>query len=135
MDLTRVLIVDDNAMFIEMASFILSAATYTVESASDARQALVKIALFSPDLILMDVQMPVMDGIELTRKLKADPATKHIVIVAFTAFALKGDAKKLQDAGFNGYIGKPVDVMTLAAEVRFWLEAPSSARASHFVWP
>jgi two-component system, cell cycle response regulator DivK len=135
MNRTRVLIVDDNTMFVELASFILGAADYTVESASGAPQALVKIALFSPDLILMDVQMPVMDGIELTRKLKADPATKHIVIVAFTAFALKGDAQKLQDAGFDGYIGKPVGVMTLAAEVRFWLEGPSSARASHFVWP
>jgi CheY-like chemotaxis protein len=83
----------------------------------------------------MDVQMPVMDGIELTRRLKADPATTHIVIVAFTAFALHGDAQKLQDAGFNGYIGKPVDVVTLAAEVRFWLEGPTSGRASRFAWP
>ena len=135
MDCTRVLIVDDNVMFIEMASFVLNAAAYVVDSAPDASQALLKIASFSPDLILMDVQMPVMDGIELTKKLKADPASKHIVIVAFTAFALKGDALKLQEAGFDGYIGKPSDVTTLAAEVRFWLEGPSSARGSPFVWP
>ncbi|HOX66518.1 MAG TPA: response regulator [Burkholderiaceae bacterium] len=135
MDLTRVLIVDDNDMFIEMASFILGAAAYVVESASDASQALLKLPVFLPDLILMDVQMPVMDGIELTRHLKADPATRHIVIVAFTAFALQGDAKKLQDAGFDGYIGKPLDVMTLAAEVRFWLEGAGSVRDNRFVWP
>ena len=135
MDLTRVLIVDDNDLFIEMATFILSAAAYVVESAPDARQALLKLPVFLPDLILMDVQMPVMDGIELTRQLKADPATKHIVIVAFTAFALQGDAQKLQDAGFNGYIGKPVDVMTLATEVRYWLEGPSSGHAGRFAWP
>ena len=122
-------------MFIEMAKFILTAAAYEVETAADASQALLKLPVFAPDLILMDVQMPVMDGIELTRRLKADPATKHIVIVAFTAYALKGDAPKLQAAGFNGYIAKPVDVMTLAAEVRFWLEGPESARGSHFVWP
>ena len=132
---TRVLIVDDNEMFIEMAKFILTAAANTVCTAADAKQALVMIPVFVPDLILMDVQMPDMDGIELTRQLKANPETKHIVIVAFTAYALKGDALKLQEAGFNGYIAKPVDVMTLAAEVRFWLEGPASARGSHFVWP
>jgi two-component system, cell cycle response regulator DivK len=135
MTLTRVLVVDDNDMFIEMAKFVLAAAAYEVEVAPDASQALLKIPVFLPDLIMMDVQMPVMDGIELTRRLKADPATNHIVIVAFTAYALKGDAPMLQAAGFNGYIAKPVDVMTLAAEVRFWLEGPDSARGSHFVWP
>jgi two-component system, cell cycle response regulator DivK len=132
---TRVLIVDDNEMFIEMAEFVLGGAEYDVATATDANQALVQVALCSPDLILMDIQMPVMDGIELTRKLKAEEATKHIVIVAFTAFAVKGDAHALREAGFDGYIGKPVDVMTLAAEVRFWLEGPPSARASHFLWP
>jgi two-component system cell cycle response regulator DivK len=135
MNQTRVLIVDDNEMFIEMAKFILTAAAYTVDTAPDARQALLQIPVFLPDLILMDIQMPVMDGIELTRQLKADLATKHIVIVAFTAYALKGDAAKLQAAGFNGYIAKPVDVMTLGAEVRFWLEGPDSSRRSPFVWP
>ncbi len=135
MNETRVLIVDDNEMFIEMAKFVLTAAAYEVRTASDASQALLQLAVFSPDLILMDVQMPVIDGIALTRQLKADPATQHVVIVAFTAYALKGDAPKLQAAGFNGYIAKPVDVMTLAAEVRFWLEGPESARGSSFVWP
>lgn len=135
MDPTRVLIVDDNEMFIEMATFILSAAGYKIESAADAEQAMLKILAFLPELILMDVQMPVTDGIDLTRQLKSDPATKDIVIVAFTAFALKGDAQKLRDAGFDGYIGKPVNVTTLPAEVRFWLEGPSSARDSHFAWP
>ena len=118
-----------------MAKFALSAAAYEVESSPDAGEALRQIPAFLPDLILMDVQMPVMDGVELTRRLKADPATRHIVIVAFTAFALKGDAPGLQAAGFDGYIAKPVDVMALAAQVRFWLEGPSSARSSHFVWP
>ena len=131
----RVLIVDDNEMFVEMAKFVLTAAAYEVRTAPDASEALLQIPVFLPDLILMDVQMPVMDGIELTRQLKADPATRSICIVAFTAFALQGDAPKLQAAGFDGYIAKPVDVMTLAAEVRFWLEGPQSARGSHFVWP
>ena len=135
MNQTRVLIVDDNEMFIDMAKFILTAAGYEVRTAPGASQALLELPDFMPELILMDVQMPVMDGIELTRQLKADPATNHIVIVAFTAYALHGDAPKLQAAGFNGYIAKPVDVMTLGAQVRFWLEGPASARGSHFVWP
>lgn len=132
---TRVLIVDDNPMFIEMASVALAAGGFEVESASDAGRALSQIPVFRPELILMDVQMPGMDGIELTRHLKADPAIRHIVIVAFTAFALKGDSALLQAAGFNGFIAKPVDVMTLGAMVRFWLEGPASARGSHLVWP
>ena len=135
MNQTRVLIVDDIKMFTEMAEFILTAADFSVCTSADAKQALLLIPVFVPDLILMDVQMPGMDGIELTRQLKADSETKHIVIVAFTAYALKGDALKLQAAGFNGYIAKPVDVMTRAAKVRFWLEGPASARGSHFVWP
>ncbi len=132
---TRVLVVDDNEMFIEMTKFVLTAAGYQVEAAAHARQALVQIPLFKPEVILMDIQMPETDGITLTRQLKADPATRHITIVAFTAFALKGDELGLRAAGFDGYIAKPVDVMTLAAEVRFWLEGPASARASRFVWP
>ena len=135
MNLTRVMVVDDNEMFIEMARFVLTAAAYVVETASDASHALAQIPVFRPDLILMDIQMPVMDGIELTRRLKADPATRHIVVVAFTAYAVKGDELPLRAAGFDGYIAKPVDVMTLAAQVRFWLEGPESARGSHFVWP
>jgi len=135
MSLTRVLVVDDNETFLEMSSFVLRAAAYEVELASDAAQALVKVPIFKPAVILMDIQMPEMDGLELTRRLKADLATQHIVIVAFTAYASQGDEMQLRAAGFDGYIGKPVDVMTLAAEVRFWLEGPVSARASRFVWP
>lgn len=135
MSLPRVLIVDDNEMFIEMTKFVLTAAAYVIETAEDAAEAVVKIPVFRPNVILMDIQMPVVDGIELTRRLKADPATRHIVIIAFTAYAANGDALGLKAAGFDGYIGKPVDVMTLAAEVGFWLEGPPSARASHFVWP
>ena len=132
---TRVLIVDDNPLFLELATAALLAADYAVQTAPDAALALLQIPVFRPELILMDVQMPGMDGIELTRCLKADPVTQHIVIVAFTAFALRGDSAKLQAAGFNGYIGKPLNVMTLPAEIRFWLEGPASARGSYFVWP
>lgn len=130
-----VLIVDDNEMFIEAAAFILRAAAYVVESASDASHALLQIPEFQPDLILMDIEMPVMNGLELTRRLKADPTTRHIVVVAFTSYAIKGDEGKLRDAGCDGYISKPVDVMTLAAEVRFWLEGAANEQGKRFAWP
>ncbi len=91
--------------------------------------------VYLPFILVLDVQMPVMDGMELTRRLKADPATQHIVIVAFTAFALKGDAPGLRAAGFDGFIARPVNVATFVAEIRFWFEGPESARGSHFVWP
>ena len=118
MDLTRVLIVDDNEMFLEMAKFVLTAAANVVETAADASEALLKIPFFLPDVILMDIQMPVMDGMALARRLKADPATRHIVIVAFTAYAMKGDEARMRAAGCDGCIAKPIDVASFAAEVR-----------------
>ncbi len=114
----RVLIVDDNALNIELASFVLNAGGFTVVSAADADDAALLAKAFRPDLILMDIQMPGVDGLELTQKLKADPATRHIVIVAFTAYAMKGDAARLRAAGCDGYIAKPIDVATFAATVR-----------------
>lgn len=135
MNQTRVLVVDDNEMFIELTRFVLSAATYVVETASDAGEALARIPYFQPDLILMDIQMPGVDGLELTRQLKADPATRHIPVVAFTAYAAQGDELSLKAAGFDGYIGKPIEVMTFAAEVKFWLQGSLSASGGRFAWP
>jgi two-component system cell cycle response regulator DivK len=118
-----------------MAKFVLTAAGNVVDAASDAGSAELLIPVFVPDVILMDIQMPVVDGIELTRRLKADPATRQIPVIAFTAYASKGGEHDSKAAGFDGYIGKPVNVMSLAAEVAFWLEGPDSSRQSPFVWP
>ncbi|MGS0755926.1 response regulator [Roseateles sp. GG27B] len=118
MSVLRVLVVDDNFMNLEMASFVLTADAIEVATAGGAQEALAKISGFKPALILMDIQMPGMDGVTLTRRLKADVATRQIVIVAFTAYAMKGDAAKLTSAGCDGYISKPIDVGTFAAEVR-----------------
>lgn len=135
MNSPKVLIVDDTEFFVEATAFVLRAAAFVVDSAPDAGQAMPKIATFQPDLILMDLQMPGLDGIEFTRSLKADPATAEIVIVAFTSTSIPGDEGMLRAAGFDGYIGKPLDMLTLAAEVRFWLEGPENARSGRFVWP
>ena len=118
MSALRVLVVDDNFMNLEMASFVLGADAMEVETADGAQEALAKISRFKPELILMDIQMPGMDGVTLARRLKADVATRQIVIVAFTAYAMRGDAAKLTSAGCDGYISKPIDVGTFAAEVR-----------------
>ena len=122
----RILIVDDNAMNVDLVSFLLSADSMQVESAADAQQASARIAAQPPDLILMDIQMPGVDGLELTRRLKADPATRRIVIVALTAYAMKGDEARMLAAGCDGYIAKPVEVASFTRQVRAFLEGPAS---------
>lgn len=123
MSAARVLIVDDNAVLAELASFVLRAARFTVASETDATRAAATVAAFRPQLILMDMQMPDIDGLALTAQLKADPATRHIVVIAFTAFAMKGDEDRLRRAGCDGYIAKPFDVAALVATVRGCLRA------------
>jgi CheY-like chemotaxis protein len=114
----RVMIVDDNLLNIELVSFVLGEAGFEVVAARDAEQALATLPAFDPALVLMDIQMPGMDGLALTRRLKADAATQHIVILAFTAYAMKGDEAKMRAAGCDGYLSKPIDVARFAAQVR-----------------
>ena len=121
MNAARVLIIDDNHATLDLAAFALNAAAFAVESAVDAAGALLQVRLFKPDLILMDIQMPGMDGLELTRRLKADASTRHIVVVAFTAFAMSGDEAKMRAAGCDGYIAKPFDVASFAQTVRSFI--------------
>lgn len=115
------LVVDDNPINLELAQAILELAGYRVRTATDAAEALLVIAAERPRLILMDVQLPGMDGLTLTRQLKADPKTRDIVVVALTAYAMKGDAQKALDAGCDGYVSKPVDVHTLTKIVAGFL--------------
>lgn len=124
MSATRVLIVDDNAMNIAIAQVVLLAENFEVETAADSLEAMQKVVSFQPDLILMDVQLPGMDGLEVTRTLKTDPATRHIRIVAFTAFAMRGDEAKMRAAGCDGYLSKPIEVKKFGAQVRACLQAP-----------
>ena len=124
----RVLVVDDHLATVELTSFVLVAAGFVVESTTDATNALFLISNFDPDLILMDIQMPEIDGLELTRQLKAEPSMRHIVVVAFTAFAMKGDEARMRAAGCDGYIAKPFDVTSFAATVRSYIAARSGAQ-------
>ena len=97
----RVLIIDDNAMNQELSSVLLRRDGIDVANALDAESALSQVASFQPDLVLMDIQLPNTDGLELTRQLRADPAQRDLVIVAFTAYAMKGDEARMLAGGFQ----------------------------------
>lgn len=115
---SRILIVDDHPTNLKLASEVLQAAGYKVQRAADAEQALAVLQQALPDLILMDIALPGMNGLELTRKLKEDEATRRIRIVALTAFAMKGDDQKARDAGCDGYIAKPINTRRLRRLLR-----------------
>ena len=123
MSAPRVMIVDDNALNVELVRFVLAEAGFELAVAFDAEQALAILPAFDPALVLMDIQMPGMDGLALTHRLKSDAATRHIVILAFTAYAMKGDEAKMRAAGCDGYISKPIDVGSFAATVGGYLGA------------
>lgn len=114
----RIVIVDDNPLNLELASFVLIAAGMDVATACDAESGIAQVASFLPALVLMDIQMPHIDGLEATRRLRADPAHAGLVIVAFTAYAMRGDEARMLAAGCDGYIAKPIDVATFADTVR-----------------
>ena len=112
-----ILIVDDNALNLKLARTLLAAAGHEVRTAGDAGEALEVLQAFRPVLILMDIQLPGMDGLTLTRQLKADPATRDIVVVALTSYAMKGDDEKALASGCAGYITKPLDTRSFVEEV------------------
>ena len=109
----RVLIVDDNPTNLKLVAYLVKANGYEVDTASDADAAVAAIAAHRPRVILMDLQLPGIDGLELTRRLKADPATRDISIIAVTAYAMKGDQEKALEAGCDDYVTKPIDTRAL----------------------
>jgi len=112
-----ILIVDDNPINLKLASNVLKAEGYETDLATDAEQAQERLQHMTPDLILMDIALPGMDGLALTRKLKSDDRLKHIPVVAMTAFAMKGDDQKALAAGCDGYITKPIDTRQFPQQV------------------
>lgn len=123
MSKTRILVVDDNPTNLKLASELLTWSGYEIAQAATAEQAEASIKAQPPELILMDLALPGMDGLTLTQKLKADAATQHIRIVALTAFAMKGDEERARAAGCDGYLAKPIDTRQFANQVAAWLEA------------
>src|ERR1035441_374360 len=119
----KILVVEDNEWSRDMLDRRLSRRGYQVISAADGRRGIAMARDQSPDLILMDMSLPEIDGWEATRRLKADPATRAIPIVALTAHAMAGDRKKAMDAGCDGYHTKPVDFEGLVRSLEAFLEA------------
>jgi CheY-like chemotaxis protein len=122
----RILIVEDNAMNMELAVDLLQAAGYVVLSATEAEQGIEVARATKPDLILMDISLPGMDGLVATQRLKSDPTTREIPVVALTAHAMKGDEEKALAAGCAGYLTKPIDTRTFGQAIGRYLGSPSS---------
>jgi CheY-like chemotaxis protein len=124
-----ILVVDDNAVNLKLVRVLLTGEGYDVRVAGDAEEARRILQGFHPRLILMDLQLPGMDGLTFTRWLKGDPSTRDIRIVALTAYAMKGDERKALDAGCDGYLSKPVDTRTLGEVIARHLSAGDGERA------
>ncbi len=120
-----ILVVDDNSTNRKLVSDVLGFDGYRILEAGDAEVAQEIVRKTPPDLILMDIALPGMDGLTLTRLLKVSDATRHIIIVAVTAFAMKGDDAKAREAGCDGYITKPIDTRTLPDAVAGYLRGKS----------
>jgi two-component system cell cycle response regulator DivK len=119
--MTKVLVVEDNPANMTLATFLLKSAGYAVLSATDAESGLALARAEQPDLILMDIQLPGMDGLEATGILKREEATRDIPVVALTALAMKGDEERIRAAGCDGYIAKPLAYREFLATVSMHL--------------
>lgn len=115
--MAKVLVVEDNPTNMTLTTFLLESAGHSVIGATDAETGLVVARAEQPDLILMDIQLPGMDGLQATALLKADEVTAAIPVIALTALAMKGDEERILLAGCDGYIAKPLDYKQFLAKI------------------
>ncbi|HLB05446.1 MAG TPA: response regulator [Thermodesulfobacteriota bacterium] len=113
----RILIVEDNEINMKLIKAILGKRGYLLVEAKDGEEALQAVVREKPDLILMDIQIPKVDGLEVTRRIRGMEEISQTVIIALTAHAMEGDKEKILDAGCDGYIAKPIDTRTFPLEV------------------
>jgi CheY-like chemotaxis protein len=113
----KILLVEDNEVNRRLAGFLLRSHGYQVREATTALAAFEMLETDRPDLIVMDIQLPGMDGLEATRKLKEEPATADIPVIAVTSYAMKGDREKALAAGCAGYVTKPIDKKIFIQEI------------------
>ena len=116
-----ILIVEDDPKNLTLLRDLLQVSGYSTVEATDGKRGVELAKASKPDLILMDVQMPEIDGLEATRILKADATTSNIPVIALTAFAMKGDKERILKAGCDGYLAKPIDIKGLLKEVAEYL--------------
>lgn len=123
----KILVVEDNALNMKLVRGLLGLGPYRMLEAVDAETGLELAGRELPDLILMDIQLPGMDGLSATRKLKADDRLRHIPVVALTSYAMAGDEKKAMEVGCNGYITKPIDTRSFIGKLKSYLSPSPSA--------
>jgi len=117
----RILVVDDNEANLHLFRFILEKNGYGVIEARDGAEGVELAIKEKPDLVLMDIQLPGIDGLEATKRIRASGADGDIPIIALTSYAMRGDKEKALAAGCNGYIAKPIDTRTFIAEIEKYL--------------
>jgi len=117
----RILVVDDNEGNLHLLRFILEKNGYGVIEARDGIEAVELAIKEKPDLVLMDIQLPGIDGLEATKRIRASEADGDIPIIALTSYAMRGDKEKALAAGCNGYIAKPINTLTFIAEIEKYL--------------
>ena len=113
-----VLVIEDNEMNMKLVRVLLQMGEYDILEAVDAESGIPLARAHKPDLVLMDVHLPGMDGLSATRIIKEDPALKRIPVIALTSYAMEGDEKKAIEAGCDGYITKPIDTRTFLDTIR-----------------
>ena len=126
----QILIVDDTPVNLKLTRILLTHEGYEVRTAESGEEALQVLESFHPRLVLADIQMPGMDGLEMTRRIKKDPRHRGVLVVALTALAMEGDEQRAIDAGCDGYITKPIDTRALGDRVRGYLKTADEPRLS-----
>jgi CheY-like chemotaxis protein len=121
-----ILVVDDNELNLKLLRWLLEKRGYVVHTAADAHAARTSVRALRPRLVLMDIQLPDIDGLQLTREFKADPDLRHIPVVAVTSYAMKGDREKSLEAGCDGYITKPIDTQQFPLEIEKYLRSTAT---------
>ena len=117
----KILIVEDNDLNLKLFRDLLEANGYHVTDTKDGYEAIRLAASLRPNLILMDIQLPEISGLDVTRRIKADPDVKDIPIIAVTAFAMKDDEEKILQAGCEGYISKPISINSFMEKIRSFI--------------
>jgi len=125
----RILVVEDNELNLKLFCDLLRVHDYEVEPVRDGREAVTRARAFAPDLVVMDIQMPYVSGLELIEQMKGDPDLRQVPIMAVTAYAAKGDEERIRDAGAEGYVSKPISVVNFVEAVKRLLDEAVSANS------
>lgn len=127
MGVARILVVEDNPDNSDLVVDVLTLRGHEVIQAANGREGVEMARVRHPDLILMDISLPIVDGFAATEEIKRDPQLKPVPVIALTAHAMAGDEKRALAAGCNGYITKPIDIKTFANRIQAFLKGPSNA--------